>query len=291
MNGYYQFISPVIFLVSGRDSKRYLQARLSNDITNLNILDSVNAGCLSPQGKTESILKVTKLDDNKYLLVCLSGKSDQVISTLKKFLVADRVDITDLTQDYNLYYFNFHNLDFLSSNLPCTKDQNFFIFHNDYNTNGCLAVLKKYPEVALEDQTLGINRLNENDFSLLRIKAKMPEFNFEIIEDSLFVEALRFDCISNTKGCYAGQEVVERTLALGKPPFNILSFYIDYRLNISTNCNILIGGSGDVVGKVLNSAYSDNEKRTYLFTKIKYKFKSLELNISVAEKKYYLVPF
>jgi folate-binding Fe-S cluster repair protein YgfZ len=104
MANYFQFPSPIVFAVSGKDSERYLNARLTNNIRTLEINKSCLAAQLSPQGKTEGLFRVYRDQSDHFLLYADGGDSAQILTAFKRYIVADRVEVEDLSNAYRLVH-------------------------------------------------------------------------------------------------------------------------------------------------------------------------------------------
>ena len=89
----YQFKAPIILELSGKDSLRYLNARLSNDLKNIVPGRALRAAALTPHGKTEGLYLVLQLAEQRYLLICDGGSKEEVIAALKRYMVADRIEV------------------------------------------------------------------------------------------------------------------------------------------------------------------------------------------------------
>lgn len=67
---------------------------------------------------------------------------------------------------------------------------------------------------------------SEEDFEELRIPAMLPKVGVELNSESSLLEAGLPEAVSSQKGCYPGQEVVERIRALGSPARRLVSVEI-----------------------------------------------------------------
>ena len=89
---YFQYI-PNAFAISvkGRDSARYLQARLSNDIRLLDNQPSILAAALNHQGRALALFTIKKFGDD-FMLIADGGEKEEVLSALLQFKVADQLE-------------------------------------------------------------------------------------------------------------------------------------------------------------------------------------------------------
>lgn len=67
--------------------------------------------------------------------------------------------------------------------------------------------------------TLGAsaNEITFNEVEALRISANRPRIDTELSENTIPLEVGLRDAVSDNKGCYPGQEVIERIISLGSP--------------------------------------------------------------------------
>ena len=253
--------STIVLEVKGRDAIRYLNARLTNDIKNLPIGDTCLAAALTPQGKTEGLFSVTKLSDERAILVCDGGDRNQVISAFKRYLVADRVEVSDISSETTLLHFigeiRLSSYQYIIKNprkRSIEEGADILLGHDSYKI--IKADLKK--DSFWDDQ----------EVKLQRMRAGIPSFPEEINEQRLFVEAAFFDAISQTKGCYVGQEVVERVLSHGKPPKVLRLIEFSTKKEISSGQTVCLP-NGDAIGTVLSSVLDPENKVVYAFASIK----------------------
>jgi glycine cleavage system T protein len=61
----------------------------------------------------------------------------------------------------------------------------------------------------------------------LRIEAGIPKYGSELAEDTLPLEAGLLSALSFTKGCYVGQEIVERARSRGRVNWKLVGLFVD----------------------------------------------------------------
>ncbi len=273
---YYQFPSPVIFRVAGKDSERYLQARLTNDIKRLSEKQSLIAACLTPQGKTKALFRVYREAAQDFILLSLSGDAAQIRQDLGCFIVADRVEIQDVSREFHLFAFS------QSAVLDLAPED--IVLSDPY-----LKLTLVITSLTNAWDVSSYQKFSEEDFQLYRLQNSLPEFPIEIPVDSLFPESGIRLAISNTKGCYAGQEVVERVVALGKLPAKILTFKtIEATERVDFLDLQLQDEQGGKVGDVLSICYDPEVPCNYLFARVPTKFQGKTFNLQAKTKKFSL---
>lgn len=258
---YFKFTCPVILKVTGEDSTRYLNSRLTNDIKNLPIHHAVPAGALTAQGKTQALVTVFKVSNTEYLVYADTGSKETIHATVRQFVVADRVEVHDVSEHFSLYH--------ISGDLhPHIGEKEILIRRNRGWSDGADVLVSVEREQDFQDllKNRKTSLVSQDDFRYRRIRAHIPAFLEELQENTLFSESRYQEAIATNKGCYVGQEVVERVEAFGKTPkiFRVLEF----RDNIAPGAEIT-KGDGTSIGKVLTSATNTDEQKTVAFASLK----------------------
>jgi folate-binding protein YgfZ len=265
-----------IVTLAGPDRVRYLNAILSNDIQTLEEGRGALALLLNPQGHILAELEVYKQADK---LVTLSHASvrERTVATLDKFIIMDDVELMDLTDEVgslalegpraaeivkqscgitleSLPEMSLRDLDV--HGIPCHV-----LRRSHFGQPGGQFMTKrerlanlwgKFIEAAraIRGEPIGITALNS-----LRLEAGIPwspvDFNDTVIPHEAALEATH---ISFTKGCYTGQEIVERVRSRGHVNRRRV------RLKFSTAQPPVFGtrlrAEGVEVGLVTSAAYS-----------------------------------
>lgn len=97
----------------------------------------------------------------------------------------------------------------------------------------------------------GASPAGHDALEALRIAAGVPDHPAEFGEHSSPLELDAMDGISEGKGCYPGQEVIERTLALGRPPRRLARLSLDRWVDPGTPLTI----EGKAAGELTSVAH------------------------------------
>ena len=176
--------------VAGPDAATYLQSQLSQDLRPLQVGQSVWTFVLQPTGKIDVLLRVWRTADDTFVLDTDVGYGDVMVTRLNRFKIRVKAEITPLAWT-------------------------------------CLAVRggATPPEGALVAWGTGYDLLGESpeapdgateggaEFLLAaRVGALWPAMGSEIVPgETIPAETGITDAaVSFTKGCYPGQELVER---------------------------------------------------------------------------------
>lgn len=292
---FYKFAAAIILDIAGRDAPRYLNARLTNDVKSLAQGHALIAAALSPQGRTQGFFCVLRQADDRFLLVCDGGARETVLAALMKYKVADRVDVADLSATKELLH------------VVCPDDQLRNIFpalptiamsfsqHGDLfitrrerlGTSGfdIVAPASEMADLVQKFLNAGLRPLTAGEWTLLRLKHGAPSFPDELNEEALFAEAELQGVISFTKGCYTGQEVIEKIAAHGKKPRVLRRLRLPGQHEpadlASSPVSVTLNGATKNIGQIITAAYDSESGSTICFASIKDDPTLLDLEVSV----------
>ena len=97
--------------------------------------------------------------------------------------------------------------------------------------------------------------LSDDEYGLLRVQNGYPAYPTEINDEIILTESKRADAVSFSKGCYVGQEVIERSDAIGKVPRHLERVVLNGQGSITSGDSI-VGADGVGIGKVV-TVFSD----------------------------------
>jgi folate-binding protein YgfZ len=242
---------------AGPDRLSYFQGMISNDLRPLSPGRGLYATVLNVFGKVLGDCRVFCTDE-AYLVEWWEPIKVKMIDHLNRYLVADEVEIQDLTSRYGILSIQGPKAAALLQALISRVELPVEPFsHSLVTVNGIeLRVVKEshtgengfdlvIPQSSLRSVA---QRLTETGklFSAgwiggdaqetLRIEAGIPRYGVDVTEDHLLLETGLNHAVSFTKGCYLGQEIVERVRSRG---------HINRKL-----CGLLISGNaqrGDLV--------------------------------------------
>src|ERR1700674_5068283 len=226
-----------VITLGAKDRVRYLNAIVTNNIQSLADGRGVLSLLLNPQGHILAELEVYKQPDK---LVTLSHASvrERTFATLDKFIIMDDVDLEDLTDQVGSIAIEgpragvivqqacgvaLDQLDELSIQdvkivrIPCH-----FLKRSHFGQPGAEFIARRDRLPSLWSKLLAGVRAHEGGpigmlaLNTLRLEAGVPwfpqDFNDTVIPHEAALEEPQ---ISFTRGCYTGQEIVERVRSRG----------------------------------------------------------------------------
>src|SRR5438876_606345 len=90
-----------LIAATGPDHVRFLQGMLTNNIKALKPGQGCYAAMLTPQGRTVADMRVYCLEDS-FLLTVEPDLREKVATVLKKFIIGDRVELLDRSEELAL---------------------------------------------------------------------------------------------------------------------------------------------------------------------------------------------
>lgn len=225
--------------ITGADRARWLNGQVTNNVKDLRVGQGCYAALVNAKGKLQSDLNIFCLAD-ELLLDFEPGLTSSVSQRLEKYVIADDVQVVDVTQHYGLLSVQGPKSDAVVQGLalfkeiptqpmrftsikdatlgeiylmnePRTGAKGFDLF---VPTPALGAVMDKLIAAARE---LGGRACGWTALETARIEAGIPRFGADMDESNLAPEAgIESRAISYTKGCYIGQEVTARIRTYGQ---------------------------------------------------------------------------
>ncbi|MGD0255788.1 MAG: glycine cleavage T C-terminal barrel domain-containing protein [Acidimicrobiales bacterium] len=212
--------------VAGIDALEYLQGQCSQDLIALESGASVDALLLSPRGKLDALVRVTRLGHEELLVDVDAGYGDAVKARLERFKLRVKAEIEPV---------GWHCLALrgpgTSAVLAGRASGSGTSLVLPYEWNGVVGadLLGEAPEVPESAQArelpeapevpevpLGARRCGLEAWESVRVEAGIPAMGAELDERTIAAEAHLLErCVSLTKGCYTGQEIIARLEARG----------------------------------------------------------------------------
>ena len=225
--------------LAGADRHRFLHGQVTNDVNALQAGEGCYAALITAKGKMISDLNIYRLE-NELLLDFEPGLSDTVRERLDHYIIADDVQVVDVAAQYGLLSAQGPKapelLSKLRLGLELPAEPMSFVCHTDermgeiyllnqprLGTAGFdlfvpnAALLKMIEELSKLPCSAGARLCGWEAFEMARIEAGIPRFGVDMDESNLPPEAgIEERAISYRKGCYIGQEVINRIRTYGQ---------------------------------------------------------------------------
>ncbi|HZQ18527.1 MAG TPA: glycine cleavage T C-terminal barrel domain-containing protein [Terriglobales bacterium] len=247
--------------LAGRDRVRWLNGMVTNNIRDLAAGHGVYAFVLNPQGHVLGDLYVFNRGES-LMLEIERAQLDTLLAIFRKYIIMDKVEIEDLSDKLavigvagaksadvlatlkvplDLPYLKL--LDTTWNAIPITLVRG----DNPFALNYELFVAKDNAEAvsnALFES--GAGAVQNESLEALRILCGIPKFGQDIRERTLPQETGQERALNFTKGCYIGQEIVERIRSRGA----VHRMFMGFELAGSVAAGTKIQSEGKDVGEI-----------------------------------------
>ena len=223
---------------AGPDRVRYLNAILTNNIKDLTVGQGIVSLLLNPQGHILAEIETYAFAD-KLFCVSYAMIRERLIEWLDKFIIMDDVTLTDETERYGTLALEGPKATALVqelSGVDLSRTADLFSQDGTVASIPCRIVRRSLGGIPGAEFVVAREKLQElwrvlleavhrngggpvgySAMSAIRLAQGIPWFGYDFGEKQIPHEAgLQDSHISYTKGCYTGQEIVERVRSRGQ---------------------------------------------------------------------------
>ena len=267
------------FRASGPDAVRYLHAITSNDIKGLAENYGVPALLLNPQGHILAALEIYRLKE-KLLVLSHAAFCERTLATMKKYILGSPVQLQDVSGEFASMALEgpqAHTVVAEATGLALSGFSEFASAEVEIDAVPCILIRRSHfggegveilaprQHAALLWQRLRASVHAQHGLAMgmkalnaLRIEAGVPWFPLDFNETTIPHEAvLEGTHISFTKGCYTGQEIVERVRSRGQ--VNRKRVNLKFSAGEPPAPGSKLRAAGADVGYVSSSAFSPSQ--------------------------------
>jgi folate-binding protein YgfZ len=190
-------IAREVIVVQGDDAQTFLHSQLANDIASLDVGASVHSLLLEPTGHVAALVRVVRHEDTVFTLDVDAGFADAVIARLQRFVL--RAKVTMRRSDWVVRAFRgpdaVHEV-----GVGRGRAVPYWDSADEIDVVGDVSQLPTLGDVTEPEHI---------DYS--RADARWPKLGVDVlVGDIPGTTGILSVAVSFTKGCYPGQELVER---------------------------------------------------------------------------------
>jgi len=223
-------------LARGRDRARLLHNLTSNEVKKMTPGSGCYAFLLSPQGRIQADLHLLCFE-NHFLLDTDPELREKVYQHIRRYIIADQVELVDVSAETGEVALEGPGAAAVLAGLQAPNPGGDYS-HLPWGDATIAAMsLSGQPgfrifcpqpdDLVHRLAAVGAKPVTEADIRLVRIENGKPLFGEDIRETSLPQETQQMHAVSFTKGCYLGQEIVERIRAQGHVNKKLVRVEID----------------------------------------------------------------
>jgi glycine cleavage system T protein len=233
-SGLFDFSFRARFRMKGRDHSKLLQRLVSNDVKKLTPGQGTYATLLNAHGHIVVDLRLYCTDD-AFLVDTDADLREKAIQSFRRYIIADQVEIEPLDlyavalqgprargllvktlhidlpamQELDHFATNYAGFPIRVVRASSTGEEGYEVW---VNATGMEAI---WGAACGQAPTYGTIPCGYEALETLRIEAGIPRYGSELGEDVIPLEAGLLNALSFDKGCYIGQEIVERARSRG----------------------------------------------------------------------------
>jgi folate-binding protein YgfZ len=227
--------------LGGKDRTRWLNGMITNNIRDLAAGHGVYAFVLNPQGQIQGDLYA--YNAGEFLLIDTDRTQlENILKLFRRYIIMDKVEITE-ADNVMIQVMGPKTVEVLAKaefQLPELQPLQFVgLRWNDFD---CMIVRKDTPGIVSFEiwcspeagklilQKLidcGVESVNAGALELLRVACGIPRYGQDINEKNLPQETEQARALNFNKGCYIGQEIVERIRSRGNVHRKFSGFLIN----------------------------------------------------------------
>jgi glycine cleavage system T protein len=242
-SGLFDFSFRAKFRLKGRDHAKLLQRLVSNDVKKLTPGQGTYATLLNAQGHIVVDLRLYCGEDG-FFADTDADLRDKAIQSFRKYIIADQVELEPLDlfavafqgasargllektlhidlpamQEYDHFASNYAGFPVRVVRASSTGEEGYEVW---VNAAGMEAI---WGAACGQAPTYNMLACGKEALESLRIEAGIPRYGAELGEDVIPLEAGLLNALSFNKGCYIGQEIVERARSRGHVNWKLMGF-------------------------------------------------------------------
>ncbi|MDP9159330.1 MAG: folate-binding protein, partial [Acidobacteriota bacterium] len=221
--------------LTGTDRSRWLNGMVTNNVRDLPVGHGIYAFLLNPQGRIQGDLYIYNQDDS-LLLDTDQAQLEKLLAIFDHYIIMDEVEVTNRSGALTAIGiagpqaravlqkagFALPELARLQFAVLSWQGKSVMVVRNDRGSEG--SGFESYELWNSPEETSGVwdavvkagaSRVGRSAVELLRIAAGVPCYGQDIRERDLPQETGQDRALNFSKGCYVGQEIVERIRSRG----------------------------------------------------------------------------
>lgn len=268
-----------ILSAKGSDRARFLHNMVTNDVKGLTPGGGLYANILDVKGHILADLRIY-CDQDQFLLATDADLIEKVLATLSRYNIGGRVPLERLglvAQSLQgpkaeeilsgVVGANLPGPDELSHAIINFKNEPLRVIRYGFTGEAGFELWTSPEGARIVKQTLieggglgGVTSCGSAALETLRIEVGIPVYGNDLAEDTLPLEAGIFDALSFNKGCYIGQEIVERARSRGCVNWKLVGMFVGSAEAPLTGEKLL--REGKPLGEVTSACVSPTLGRT-----------------------------
>jgi tRNA-modifying protein YgfZ len=219
----------------GRDRARLLHNLTSNEIKKLTPGSGCYAFLLNPQGRIQADLNLFCFPDH-FLLDTEPEVREKVQQHIRRYIIADQVELEDVTASTGCVGLEGPEAAAVLGKLGAAVPAGDYahaawdgrtIANVTATGQPGVRIFGNAAEIVPLLESAGAKAATDSDVRLVRIENGRPRYGEDILDTRLPQETQQMHAVNFNKGCYLGQEIVERIRAQGHVNRKLMRIELD----------------------------------------------------------------
>ena len=186
-----------VVVAEGADAQSFLHSQLAQDIAGMSVGASAHSFLLEPTGHITTLLRVVRHSENLFTLDTDAGHGKAIIDRLQRFVLRSQVKLS--ISDWRVRAFRGDDAVALVAPGPGRAV-------HGWGATNAIDVIGEFSTLP----TVG-DETEPGHIDMLRVESRWPRVGVDILVGDIPATAgVSQVAVSFTKGCYPGQELVER---------------------------------------------------------------------------------
>lgn len=240
--------------ITGPDASDYLNRMSTVAIKKMDASRVEHGAFLTGRGLVVGLGYLQKTSDGYHFIVS-PGQAAKVAEHLEQFHFAENLTVADVSSRWAIFAV-LHG-DFPESTVPLrVHSESGYEYWLDDSRSGLFWV--KMKREGSEEFLRKFPRLERAKFERMRIEAAVPQVGAEVSDHDIILEANFDRAVARNKGCYPGQEVVERIFTYGSVNRKLMP--VTFSFDQVPLLPIDLTAEGKPAGRLMSIAPGDGER-------------------------------
>ncbi len=278
--GYYVARDYGVLRVQGPDAATFLHNLTTNEVKELPLGQIQYSALLDRKGMVQSLFMLLRAADDAFLMMIQKELIEKTVAHLNQMRIIQKVEITDESSQWALLWMagpeaeervgdalGVHGDMLAAENrilIPSDR-ASWHLWRQNRWSVPALMLLLPQTEVSAACELMDAKDLmsvSRAAMDIVRLEKGIPEYGLEIDDSHILLEAELGDTFSRSKGCYPGQEVVERISAYGegKTPYKLKVLRVKGEHLLEKDSDVIAADAS--VGTVMRSLYDPARDET-----------------------------
>jgi tRNA-modifying protein YgfZ len=201
-----------VIVADGKDSARFLQGQLTQDVGRLRVGEAAWSLLLQPNGRVVGLLRLLRTAEDRFLIDVDAGSGQHVVSALQRFLIRTQCTLTLHEGVAGCRLMASADGGSPSDTeeawlLPCTPWPGWLLLEKSFGGS----------PVESPDRFSALPTASAATAEVLRVQTGQPKYGVEFTDSTIPSETGLIPwAVAFGKGCYTGQELVERIDSRGR---------------------------------------------------------------------------